>query len=188
MKHFLIFIATLCLPTIGFCGESQWILDKSEISYQVTHPLHVVHGKSLSARGKGIREGSHWNFLVAVPVKTFDSGDNNRDLHMLEVTKAGLYPIIQVTARTGEIPANSKPSTLTADLEINFAGKKVKCPNVSLKVIDWTKDGAHIAAKISLSLKAYDITPPSLLAMPVQDEVPITLDMVWKRVEKSANK
>jgi hypothetical protein len=188
MKLLFVSLAAFCLNHSGFCGEVQWALDKSEISYQVTHPLHVVHGKSASARGKGMREGNHWDFLVAVPVKTFDSGDNNRDLHMLEVTKAGLYPMIQVTARTGEIPTASKPATLTADLEIAFAGQKVKYPNVPLRVLDWTQEGAHIAAKISLSLKAYNIPPPSLLAMPVQDEVPITLDMFWKKVEKPAEK
>ena len=147
----------------------------------MTHPLHVVHGKSLSAKGKGVCYGHNCEFLVAVPVKSFDSGDNNRDLHMLEVTKAGLYPLIEVTAKTAEIPQGSKPKTVLTDCEIQFAGKKVKYPKVLMDVLDWTADEAHLSGTVVLSLKAFDITPPSLLTMPIDDKVPVHLDMVWTK-------
>ncbi len=184
MRIYLICLLGLLAPSLGLAGGSkeQWILEKSEISYVVTHPLHVVHGKSLSAKGKGVCYGRNCDFLVAVPVKSFDSGDNNRDLHMLEVTKAGLYPLIEVNAKTSEIHIGPKTKTLVADLEVSFAGKKVNYPKSIINILDWQSDEAHIGGDVILSLKAFGIVPPSLLTMPIQDAVPVKLDMFWKRV------
>ena len=39
------------------------------------------------AKGKGVCKDGQCDFLLAVPVKSFDSGDTNRDLHMLQVTR-----------------------------------------------------------------------------------------------------
>jgi hypothetical protein len=185
MKTTLTCFFALFVPIFGFAGgaKEQWILEKSEITYTVTHPLHVVRGKSLSAKGKGLCDGRHCEFLVAVPVKTFDSGDNNRDLHMLQVTKAGLYPMIEVNAETGEIQEGQKPQTILSDLEITFAGKKVNYPKTSMNVLEWKSGEVNLEGEIILSLKAFDITPPSLLTMPVQDAVPVKLEMTWKKVD-----
>jgi hypothetical protein len=182
MRNHLAWFFAFLAPTLAFsAGEkTQWVLEKSEITYTVTHPLHVVHGKTLSAKGKGVCYGNHCDFLVAVPVKSFDSKDENRDLHMQEVTRAGLYPLIEVKARAPEIRFNSKPKTILADLEVDFAGTKVQYPKVLLTVVEWSSDEAHITGGFKLSLKAFGITPPSLLTMPIRDEVPVELDMVWK--------
>jgi len=183
MKRFLGWFFAFLTPALAFsAGEkAQWILLKSEIGYTVTHPLHVVHGKSLSAKGKGVCYGGHCEFLVAVPVKTFDSGDQNRDFHMLEVTRAGLYPLIEVNAKTAEIQTEHPPKAIYADLEVGFAGKKVQYRKVKLDVVEWKSREAHITGGFTLSLKAFGIAPPSLLTMPVKDDVPVQLDMTWKR-------
>ena len=179
----LISILVLLLPALGFSGapKPQWMLEKSTITYTVTHPLHVVDGKSSSALGKGVCYAQHCEFLVAVRVDSFNSGDENRDLHMLEVTRAGVNPMIQVKAKTPEISSAKKPKSVMADLEVTFAGKTVEYPKVRLDVVEWKSEEAHITGSFSLSLKAFDIKAPSLLTMPVKDEVPIKLDMVWKR-------
>ena len=51
-------------------------------------------GVSHSARGKGICHAGECDFLIAVPVKSFDSGDSNRDLHMLQVTRGAEFPMV----------------------------------------------------------------------------------------------
>ena len=68
-------------------GSSQWLLDQSTLTYHMSHPMHEVDGVSHAARGKGICHAGWCDFLIAVPVKTFDSGDTNRDLHMIEATR-----------------------------------------------------------------------------------------------------
>src|SRR5437764_9297517 len=60
---------------------SQWVLDSSTLRYHVSHPLHQVGGVSHAARGKGVCQARRCDFLIAVPIKSFDSGDSNRDLH-----------------------------------------------------------------------------------------------------------
>lgn len=179
----LSFLLSLLVPglVLGSNGKEEWNLKKSEISYVVTHPLHVVHGKSLSAKGKGVCYGGRGDFLVAVPVKSFDSGDQNRDLHMLEVTRAGDHPMIEVRVKIAEFNSASKPKRIVADLKVQFAGRTVEYPKVQLDALEWTSKGVRITGTIPLSLKAYGIQAPSLLTMPIQDAVPVKLDMSWER-------
>jgi len=76
--------------------DSSWVADQGTLSYHMSHPMHEVDGVSHAARGKGVCHAGWCNFLIAVPVKTFDSGDTNRDLHMIEATKGAQFPMIVV--------------------------------------------------------------------------------------------
>jgi len=183
MKKILILLSLLALPGTGFSLDlnGHWVLEKSEITYTVTHPLHVVHGKSISAKGKGVCYSGHGDFHLGVLVKSFDSGDGNRDLHMLEVTRAGLYPLIDVKAKLADIGGKKAPQELTADVTIQFAGKTKEYPKIKLEVIEWKEGTARITGIIPLTLKDFDIEPPSLLTMPVKNEVPVKLDTSWHR-------
>ncbi len=186
MKKTLAYSFLFLLPALAFSADSKvnWKLEKSELTYTVTHPLHVVHGTSMAARGEGLRNpDGTWQFLVAVPVQSFDSGDSNRDLHMQEVTRSGLYPLIKVTAVVAKLAEGEAPQTITADVDIEFAGKKAHDPGQVLEVLEWKPGEVHLQGIIILSLKAFNITPPSLLAMPVQDAVPVKLDMFWKMAD-----
>ena|SRR2546422_10164482 len=60
--------------------DSQWVLEQATLMYHVSHPLHQVEGVSHAARGKGVCHAGQCDFLIAVPVRSFDSGDSNRDL------------------------------------------------------------------------------------------------------------
>jgi hypothetical protein len=184
MKKHLMLSVLLLWPGLGYCADSngKWSLEKSEIDYTVTHPLHVVHGKSLSAKGEGIRYSDGiWKFLVAVPVRSFTSGDNNRDLHMQEVTKAGINPLIKVNVEIDKVADQKAPQTLIADAQIEFAGQKADYPKVILTVLEWKGGEAHITGTIPLTLKDFAIQPPALLTVPIKNEVPIVLDMWWNQ-------
>jgi hypothetical protein len=184
MKNTIILGLILFLPLSVWGGELKgtWVLEKSEITYQVTHPLHEVIGKSVSARGKGICKKGDCQFLVAVPVKSFDSGDGNRDLHMLQITRGVDFPLIQVNT---QFMANTAqlPRTITADWVIQFAGKKATYPQVALTVEPWHSTGAHITGTLPLHLKDFDISPPALLGVPIRDTVPVKLDLYWRKAE-----
>ena len=68
---------SLALPQRLAAADEQWILDQSTVTYHVSHPLHQTEGVSHAARGKGVCHEGHCDFLIAVPVKLFDSGDTN---------------------------------------------------------------------------------------------------------------
>src|SRR6185295_14882910 len=155
----------LFLPTFPAFGADlggKWVLSKSELTYRVTHPLHKVAGKSTAARGKGVCGAKGCEFIVAVPVKSFDSGDGNRDSHMWQTVKAGLYPLIQVKITNIQGVVGSAPKEVTMNAQVEFAGKKVSYPKIKLEVMEWKKEGVHLKGILPLTLKAFDITAPSL--------------------------
>ena len=169
-------VLLLALPQIAR-ADSQWILEKSTLTYHVSHPLHEVDGVSHAAKGKGACHAGVCDFLIAVPVKSFDSGDSNRDLHMLQVTRGGEFPMVIV--RT-QLPEESSPSgTIKADLEIQFAGQTAHYKEVPLET---TKQGneIHITGTIPTTVSDFKIDPPKLLAMPIKNEIPVKVDMTWQ--------
>ena len=167
----------LALPLLAG-GDSQWVLEQSTLTYHVSHPLHESEGVSHAARGKGVCHAGQCEFLIAVPVKSFDSGDSNRDLHMLQVTRGGQFPMITVRTRLPE--GASGNATIHADLEIQFAGQTVTYKQVPFEQA--TQDGAtRIAGTIPATLAAFKIDPPSLLAIPVKDEIPVRVELAWRR-------
>src|ERR1700730_16377758 len=110
----------LMLPLVAG-GDSQSVLEQATLTYHVSHPLHESEGISHAARGKGVCHAGQCEFLIAVPVKSFDSGDSNRDLHMVQVTRGGQFPIITVRTRLPESAAGT--ATIHADLEVEVAGQ-----------------------------------------------------------------
>ena len=89
---FLAVLPSLCL------ADSQWALQESTLTYHASHPLHQVEGLSHAARGKGLCHQGQCDFLIAVPVKSFDSG-SNRNLHMVPVTRDAEFPMVVVRTR-----------------------------------------------------------------------------------------
>ncbi len=154
----------------------EWALQQSTLTYHVSHPLHQFDAASHAARGKGVCEAGQCNFLIAVPVKSFDSGDSNRDLHMLQVTRGGEFPLISVRTRLPEEALNS-PS-VGADLEIQFAGQTVHY-TVPFQL---TKQGNEIklAGIIPATVSDFKIEPPSLLTFPIKNEIPVRVEMTWR--------
>ena len=115
------FLAALVLPAALVAADT-WILEQSTLSYHVSHPLHETNGVSKAARGKGVCHEGQCDFLIAVPVKSFDSGDSNRDLRMLQAARGAQFPLVQVRTRLPESAQSA--SSLQLDLEIEFAGQK----------------------------------------------------------------
>src|SRR5271156_4437947 len=91
----------LAIPGLAL-AQSQWVLEQSTLTYHVSHPLHQTEGVSHSARGKGACHEGQCDFLIAVPVKSFDSGDSNRDIHMLQTTRGAQFPLVTVRFRLSE--------------------------------------------------------------------------------------
>jgi len=157
-------------------ADHAWLLKESTLTYHVSHPLHQSEGVSHAARGKGVCHDGQCDFLIAVPVKTFDSGDSNRDLHMLQVTRGAESPMVTVRTRLPE--SVSSDQTIKADLEIQFAGQTARYQQVPFTVSTQGND-KHITGTIPATLPDFKIDPPSLLTMPVKNEIPIRVDMTW---------
>src|SRR6516165_9285401 len=158
-----ILIVWLLLAAPAFAQtDSQWVLGQSTLTYHVSHPLHQVDGVSHAARGKGVCHAGQCDFLIAVPVKSFDSGDSNRDLHMLQVTRGGQFPMVTLRTRLPEEAQGSK--TIRADLEIDFAGQTAKFTGVLFEQVT-EEDERRIEGTIPATLAAFHIDPPLLFGI-----------------------
>ena len=175
MKKFLVLFLLLTASNL-LAADHQWVLKQSTLTYHVSHPLHQSEGVSHAARGKGICHEGQCDFLIAVPVKTFDSGDSNRDLHMIQVTRGAEYPMVTVRTRLPESASTS--ATVKADIEIQFAGQTAHYQQVAFEL---TTQGTEtrITGTIPATLTDFKIDPPSLLTMPVKNEIPIRVEMTW---------
>jgi hypothetical protein len=174
-----LFLAVGVFAAIAFCQtDTPWVLVQSTLTYHVVHPLHQVDGVSHAAKGKGICHAGQCDFLIAVPVKSFDSGDSNRDLHMLQVTRGGQFPMVIVNTHLSEDVSAS--ATIHADLEIQFAGQTVKYPQIPFQLVI-QGDQAQISGTIPATLTDFKINPPELLAMPVKNDIPIRVELTWQK-------
>ena len=175
MNHkMLIAFLLLALPAAG--ADSQWLLQSSTLTYHVSHPLHQTEGVSHAAKGKGVCHAGQCEFLIAVSVKSFDSGDSNRDLHTLQVTRGAEFPLVTVRTRLPESAAAS--TTINADLQIQFADQSTEYKQIPFK-LERQGENIHITGTIPATLSDFKIDPPSLLTMPVKNEIPVRVDMTW---------
>jgi len=175
-RKILIAFLFAAIPT--FAADSQWVLQQSTLTYHVSHPLHQSEGVSHAAKGKGVCHAGECEFLIAVPVKSFDSGDTNRDLHMLQVTRGAEFPLVTVRTRLPE--SDAAASTINADLEIQFAGQTAQYKQVPFE-LEKQGNEIHITGTIPATLKDFKIEPPSLLTIPVKNEIPVRVDMTWRQ-------
>ena len=176
-RRILITVLLLAFPALAQT-DSQWVLEQCTLTYHVSHPLHQVEGVSHAARGKAVCHAGQCDLLIAVPVKTFDSGDSNRDLHMLQVARGGQFPMITVRTRLPEDA--SALSTVHADLEIQFAGQTAAYKQVPFQHTIQGNE-THISGTIPATLSDFKIDPPSLLAWPVKNEIPVRVEMTWRK-------
>jgi hypothetical protein len=178
IRNILLCSLALVLPGLGRATASVWVLEQSTLTYHVSHPLHHVEGVSHDARGKGICHAGVCNFLAAVPVKSFVSGDTNRDLHMLEVVRGAKFPL--VTVRTQLPQSDLKGGSVHANLIVTFAGQTVHYSQVPFKLVPEGKE-IRVAGSIPTTVSDFKIKPPELLAMPISNNIPVIVDMTWQQ-------
>ncbi len=165
------------IPVVSF-ADGMWVLDQSTLTYHVSHPLHQSEGVSHSAKGKGVCQAGQCAFLVAAEVKTFDSGDSNRDLHMLQVTRGGQFPIVMVRFNLPEDATRSGP--IHADLEVQFAGQTAHYKQIEFELkVEGTQ--TRITGTIPATLTDFKIDPPSLLTIPIKNQIPVRVELVWRK-------
>jgi len=172
-------LAWSAFPTAAQQTSSQWALDWSALTYHMSHPMHEVDGTSNAAKGKGICQAGQCNFLIAVPVKTFNSGDSNRDLHMIEATKGAEFPMIVVRAQFPETELSA--AILYANVQVQFAGQTAHYDQVPF---DRTQKGSEvqITGAIPLTCSDFKIERPSFLGVPIKNQIPVRVQMNWHKL------
>jgi len=174
----LLLLCAFPFARAGNCqGDTQWVLEQSTLTYHMSHPMHRLEGVSHSAKGKGSCHAGQCDFLIAAPVNSFDSGDSNRDLHMVQVTRGAQFPMVVVRTRIPEeIPASG---TIYADLKVQFAGQTAKYSHVPFEE-STTGAEVKISGTVPATCSDFKIDPPSFLTIPIKNEIPVKVDMTWR--------
>jgi hypothetical protein len=179
MNRALLFAALLAPIPLAAQTATQWVLDQSTLTYHVSHPMHHVEGVSHAAKGKGTCQAGECHFLIAAPVKSFSTGDTNRDLHMLETTRGAEFPmvVVHVDFHESQIAA----PTIDADLTVEFAGQTAHYAHVPFQRTTQGNE-VHIAGTIPATCSDFKIERPSFLTVPIKDEIPVTVEANWHRM------
>jgi polyisoprenoid-binding protein YceI len=149
----------------------------STLRFHLTHKFHQVDGTTTQVEGKvRLLPGGAVQLMARAPVASFDSGNGNRDAHMLEVLEAKRYPEVSLKAvGQGLTVPTTFPSQqmLPAQAELTFHG--INQPLSFSVRVRWTAPGKGTAdATFPVSLAAFHIERPSLAFIPVDDSVTIT--------------
>lgn len=171
------FTLAILAAALPLHAQKQWVLQQSTLTWHITHPMHEVAGTSHSAKGKGICANGVCNFLVAVPVNTFNSGDSNRDLHTLQVVRGAEFPMVVVRARIPQAELSSP--TIDADLDVQFAGQTVHYSHVPFQRKQKGND-VEITGTIPATCSDFKIERPEFLTIPIHNEIPVSVDLTWR--------
>jgi len=116
-------------------------------------------------------------FSDRVPVKSFDSGDSNRDLHMLQVTRGAQFPMVTVRTRLPE--SHTTSAAIQADLEIQFAGQTAQYKQVPFQLITQGNQ-IRLPEPFRPRSQTSKIDPPVATHDSGKNEIPVRVDLTWK--------
>ena len=176
MKILLIILCLNFIININAQAET-WKVDEGQLTYHVQFPLKKIDGISTSVKGKAICN-NNCHVLAAATIKSFDSGDTNRDYRVLKLTEATKHPFVSCVLDLKMPDKNTK----TADITVNLAGKDKKYQNIPINIDVIDKDHLKINGTIPMKLTDFNIEPPSLLGISIEDEVPVDLELKWSKV------
>lgn len=151
----------------------------STLSYRLVHKLHVVTGVSRAVEGKArLLSGGAVQVVVRSRVDAFDSGNGNRDAHMLEATEAARFPFVTLKAVGALAPPEAYPARvevrLTGELTFHGVSRPVEVP---VSVAFASPREATVTASLPISLDAHGVERPSLLFVKVEDAVVVTASL-----------
>ncbi|MGN8226455.1 YceI family protein [Gracilimonas sp. BCB1] len=144
-------------------------------------PLHTFSGESENLTGIINLSNSKVDFYI--DLTTLETGIEKRDRDMKETLETEKYPFAEFF---GELVSDFNPDT-TAEQPVTVKGE-FKIHGVSQEVtIDGTlqmkPEGLVVKASWILLLEDYDIVPPSLLFVKVDQEQEIEIEALLKPVE-----
>jgi polyisoprenoid-binding protein YceI len=148
------------------------VATQSTITYFLTHPLHEIEAVSKSAYSDVYLDAAAKQIkhvFTKVDVKTFDSGNSNRDSHAMEVIDALTYPDARFTSTDVTNYGDSVRVTgkMTFHGVTNDLSFVCKCK--------WEQDKLTVNGGFDLSLTQYKVERPSLLMIPVNDDLRFTV-------------
>lgn len=150
--------------------------ENSFIKYKLTHPLHEVEAGSkdqICVIDADTAKREIKAALVQVGVATFNSGNSNRDSHAMEVVDAITYPAAKFLSNN--ITAKGDSLLISGKLTFHGITKEI---NISA-FEKWTDKILEVDGRFDISLTQFKIGRPTLLLMPVDDDLRFSFKEVF---------
>ncbi len=184
MQHrVLIFAVLVGVALAPRYGQAQTqLVGSGTVEYRLVHKFHKITGVSKAMAIRGSVDGTGLKIMARAQVSTFDSGNANRDAHMMEAVDGEKHPWVSVRAALpGFKLPTSGTTTVTVQAAVELRGVAVQRP-IDIKLV--TNDGVRFKASFEFdeSLTAHKIERPTLMFVPVDDVIRIvgTADVVAK--------
>ena len=149
----------------------------STITYAAKHPLHKWEGVSHDVNCAIIYNDETKqpeNVAVSIKVASFDSDNNNRDSHAIEVLDGLKYP--NVTFVSSDIKAGEN-GALTAKGTLTFHG--VAKPATLQATRKDAGDKMTITGEFPVSMTDHNIERPSLMGLKTEDGMMLRFNVVF---------
>jgi polyisoprenoid-binding protein YceI len=170
MGRWVLLVAAL-LPTGA--GAQAWA-GTGSAEYVVVHKFHEVVGRCKRVEGRAVSDDGGLKVMARAEVACFDSGNTNRDTNAMETVDAAHHPLVIVkgVASGAKLPAPGQQAKVPVEARVELKG--VERPQ-RIEVLFDRKDETTLEASFAfpVSLTAFGIERPSLLLVPVEDEVQI---------------
>jgi len=97
---------------------------------------------------------------------------------MIEVVRGAEYPIVEVRTRMPE--TDLKGGSIYVNLTVQFAGQTAHYNHVPFKLVPEGNE-IRVVGTVPTTVSDFKIKPPELLAMPINNNIPVSVDMTWKK-------
>lgn len=166
----------LLLLWANTCFSQSYYSETGKAVFHSEVPLHTFSGSSQNLTGMIDLETNTIDFYL--DLETLKTGIGKRDRDMRETLETDQYPFAEFFGKLiNEIdPENNEPQSVTVQGTFKIHGKQ---QDVEIDgVIEPIDEGLHVRANWILLLKDYDIEPPRLLFVKVDQEQKIEIDIL----------
>jgi len=176
---------TICI----LCGLifPNFVVDKTQsaIYYTGSHPFHDWKGTTsqIDIITNCDIISSDCEAIISVPIMSFISGNDNRDSNMSFYVDAFSYPLVKISFSHLNISNFLfREEPLNIDGKIDFHGFKV-VQGIPL-FITKENDTILIRSEFSIKLDSFEVDQPSLLMVPIKNEIKIFVNISGKFTQK----
>ena len=175
-------LMALCTPALA----AEVAASKSEVTFHISHPAKEYDARLLPGGAKIIatfdpQDLRMTGFDVSIQVDKFNSDNTRRDSHMIETMEALIFPTIdwkvtKIAVDAGPVKPGSYKGFASGPLTVHGVTQILEAP-ITMSIAPSGEDTVN--SEFSVSLESFEIERPTLVFVPIKDDVPIKVMVVF---------
>lgn len=149
----------------------------SKVDYAMKHPLHSWEAVSKESKSIIVFNDKTQKIeavAVIIPIKSFDSGNSNRDSHAIEVLEALKFP--NVTFSASSVQESGTDLIIKGNLSFHGVSKPLE-----LKVQQAiSKANIRVTGDFVINMTDFNVEPPRLMGLKTEEKIALKFVMVFK--------